>query len=326
MSMKIGNVYNLASFERFCDSASLPGFTDSYAGTVLARNLTAVDPTIFEKKYPNLAFISSGVEANNSGGYADRVQSLRLQALGGFTTAGDASGNKGKISLAGEDSFLKVVEREAHAVWTDTEVRKNELQNINLPQRYIQTFNMQYMREVDQIGLVGVSDGPDTGLLNTSEFTSGSAGDVVENLTAQEMYDEIATLIQDQRNGVNNTPEYSADTVMMPTRVMNRYQATILNSAAGSSTVLKALQDNYPDVTFVSSFRGDTTANGGSLATSATVAYSTNRESMVMRIPQALTVGEIVKTNSFDFRVDSKYRIAGLDILETTAGRILTGL
>lgn len=324
--MKIKNAYDLESFARFCDSASQPGFTDAYAGTVLARNLTAVDPTIFEKKFPELAFVNSGVQADNSGGYARRIQSLRLQALGGFTTAGDASSNKGKISLAGEDSFLKVIERESHSVWTDSEIKEAQLQNVNLPQRYIQNHNMIYMREVDQIGLVGVSDGPDTGLLNTSEFTSGSAGDVVENLTAQEMYDEIATLIQDQRNGVNNTPEYSADTVMMPTRVMNRYQATILNSAAGSSTVLKALQDNYPDVTFVSSFRGDITENGGALETSATVAYSTNRESMVMRIPQALTVGEIVKTNSFDFRVDSKYRIAGLDILETTAGRILTGL
>lgn len=324
--MLIKNAYNLASFDRFCDSATAPGFTDAYSGVVLARNLTAVDPRVFEKKFPELAFVNSGVEADNSGGYARRIQSLRLQALGGFTTAGDASANKGKISLAGEDSFLNVVERESHSVWTDSEIREAELQNINLPQRYIQYHNMIYMREVDQIGLVGVSDGPDTGLLNTSLFTSGSATDTVENLTAQQMYDEVSTLIQDQRNGVNNTPEYSADRVVMPTRVMNRYQATMLNTANGSSSVLKALQDNYPDVQFIASFRGDTIANGGELATSATVAYSTNRESMVMRIPQALTIGEVVKTNSFDFRVDSKYRIAGLDILETTAGRILTGL
>ena len=47
---------------------------------------------------------------------------------------------------------------------------------------------------------------------------------------------------------------------------------------------------------------------------------------MKMRIPVPLTVGEIVKMSSFDFRVDSKYRIAGLDILEDSGGRILTGL
>ena len=47
---------------------------------------------------------------------------------------------------------------------------------------------------------------------------------------------------------------------------------------------------------------------------------------MIMRIPQPLTIGEIIKVGSFDFHVDSKYRIAGLDVLENTAGRLLTGL
>jgi hypothetical protein len=62
---------------------------------------------------------------------------------------------------------------------------------------------------------------------------------------------------------------------------------------------------------------------GGS---SATVAYANSDEAMKMRIPLALTIGEIVKLGSFNFHVDSKYRIAGLDVLEDTAGRILTGL
>lgn len=324
--MLIKTAYNLDSFERFVDSASQPGFQDAYSGTVLARNLTAIDPRVFEKKYPDLAFVNSGIESDNSGGYARRIQSLRLQALGGFTTSGDASGNKGKISLAGEDNFLKVVERESHSVWSDSEIKEADLQGINLPQRYVQNHNMIYMREVDQVGLVGISDGPDTGLLNSGDFTSTSAGNTVENLTAQEMYDEIATLIQDQRNGVNNTPEYSANRVIMPTRVMNKYQATILNTAAGSATVLKALQDNYPDIQFLASFRADTTGNGGNLGTSATVAYSNNAESMVMRLPVPLTIGEIIKIGSFDYKVDSKYRIGGLDVLEATSAQILTGL
>jgi hypothetical protein len=323
--MKIENAYNIPSFEAFCDSASRAGFADSYAGTVLARSLTQVDPRIFEKKFPELAFVNSGIEANNTGGYARRIQSLRLQALGGFTTAGDASGNKGKISLAGEDNFLVVVERESHSVWSDSEIKEADLQNINLPQRYIQYHNMIYMREVDQIGLVGVDDGPSTGLL-TGDFETSSASGSVDSLTAQEMYDEIATLINTQRGLINNTPEYSANRVIMPTRVYNAYQSTILDTAAGSKSVLRALQDNYPDVQFLASPRGDTVDNGGDLATSTVVAYSNNSESMVMRIPQPLTVGEIIKTGSFDYKVDSKYRIGGLDVLEATSGFYLTGL
>ena len=317
--MKIGNAYNLDSIQGFLDSGKVAGFSDSYAGNVLARNLTAVDPKIFEKKFPELAFVNSGVQADNSGGYARRIQSLRLQDLGGFSTAGDASGNKGKISLAGEDSFLKVIERESHSIWTDSEIQEAELQNINLPARYVQTHNKIYMREIDSIGFIGI-DG-NTGLLNNAGFTSGGAAGAIGTLTAIQMYDEISALINDQRTAVNNTPEYSANRVVMPVGVMNTLQVTILNTAAGSSSVLKALQDNFPDVQFTSTERA--TLVGG---TSRTVAYSNSDEAMVMRIPQPLTIGEVIKTGSFDFKVDSKYRIAGLDVLESTSGRILTGL
>lgn len=318
--MKIGNLYNLASFEAFCDSASQRGFTDAYAGTVLARNLTAVDPRIFEKKFPELALVNSGIEADNSGGYARRIQSLRLQDIGGFTTAGDAAGDKGKISLAGEDSFLKVVERESHSKWTDSEIREAELQGINLPQRYIQAHNSIYMREVDAIGLVGGIG--NEGLLTYSGFDSDSSG-AISTLNPDQMYEAIADTIVTQRNGVNNTPEYSANRLMTGVSIMNTLQATILDTAAGSMSVLAALRANFPDVEFLGSFRADTAGAG---QTSVTVAYSNNSEVMKMRIPQPLTIGEIIKLGSFDFQVDSKYRIAGLDVLEDTGGFILTGL
>jgi hypothetical protein len=317
--MKIGNLYNLDSFQKFLDSGKMPGFADSYAGTVLARNLTAVDPRVFEKKYPELSFVNSGIEANNTGGYAQRIQSLRLLEQGAFKTAGDASGNKGKISLTAEDSFLKVIEREAESDWTDTKVKQAELQGINLVSDYISSHNKIYLREVDEIGYVGIDS--KTGLLNHAGFTSSAASDTVENLSAQGMYDEIAGLITDQHNGVYNTMEYMANRVDMPVTVYNKYASTMLNTANGSSTVLKALQDNYPGVTFNATFRAESVGES-----SVTAAYCNNSEAMVMRIPEALTIGEIVKRGSFDFHVDSKYRIAGLDVLENTAGRLLTGL
>lgn len=320
--MKIGHLYNLNSFKAFMDSAKKPGFADAYAGTVLSRNLTAVDPRLFEKKFPELTFVNSGVQADNSGGYARRIQSLRVIDLGGFTTSGDASGNKGRISLMAEDSFLKVIVREADSVWKDDEIKEAELQNINLVQRYVQAHNAAYMREIDQIGLLGGVAGIGTGLLNHAGFTATAAGGAIETLTAQQMYDAVAGLITDQFNAVNNTPEYMADRVIMPVDVMNKLNVTILNSAAGSSTVLRALQDNFGGVQFLASFRAANTGSG----VSATVAFSSSEEVMKMRIPVPLTIGEIIKQGSFDYKVDSKYRIAGLDVLENTGGRILTGL
>ena len=49
--MKIGNIYNTPSFESFSDSLGQSGFADAFNGTVLGRNLTAVNPKILEKKY-----------------------------------------------------------------------------------------------------------------------------------------------------------------------------------------------------------------------------------------------------------------------------------
>lgn len=320
--MKIKDLYNLESFKRFMDSAKKPGFTDAAAGVVLERNLTQVDPKIFEKLYPELAFMNSGINIDNSGGYSRRIQSLRVREQGGFSTAGDPSGNKGKISLAGEDSVLNVLVRESHSTWDDDEIKEADLQNINLVNRYVQSHNRIYQREVDQIGFTGIPDKTGSeGLLNYSGWTSGGAAGAIGTLTAQEMYDEIATLITDQWGAVNNTPGYMADRVTLPVDVSNVLSATILNTAAGNKSVMQALRDNFPTIQFNVSFRANDV--GGS---SVTAAYSSSEEVMKMRIPVPLTIGEIVKVSSFDYRVDSKYRIAGLDVLEDAGGRLLTGL
>lgn len=317
--MRVGQLYDLDRFKAFADSASAAGFKDSATGVILARNLTAVNPKVFEKKYPELSFVNSGITVDNTGGYSRRIQSLRIAEQGDFADSSDLNSGKGRISLTAEDSYIKVFPKEAHSLWTDDDVKEGDLQNINLVQRYIGTHNKLYNQKVDEIGYIGHNG--QEGLLNYSGWTTDSATNTIDNLTPQEMYDEFATLITTQRNGVNNTPEYSCDTVAMPIYVMNKIQATMLNTANGSSTVLKALQDNFSDIKFTTTFRAADV--GGA---SKTVAYSTNDESMVMRIPVRLTIGEIIKQTSFSFRVDSKFRIAGLDVLEDSSGRTLSGL
>lgn len=317
--MKIGNLYNLESFQGFLDSPRRQqGFTDGYAGTVLARNLTAVDPNILEKKYPELTFVGSGIQADNTGGYARRIQSLRVREQGSFRTAGDASDEKGKISMAAEDNDILVVSREAESSWSNDEIQEAELQNINLPARYVENHNRIYLREVDEIGYLGI--GPNQGLANHPDPTSTGATNTVDNLTAVEMYDEIAALIRDQHNGVNNTPEYMANRVDMPVRVMNTIANTILDTTAGPQSVLMALEGNFPGIEFRASFRLDEPSP------SVTVAYNNSDQAMKMRLPVPLTIGEVVRVSSFKFHVESKYRIAGLDLFEPSAVRYLTGL
>jgi len=322
--MKIGKLYNLAAVEAFVQSGAQAGFQDSHAGVVLARNLTAVDPKLFEKKYPELALMAAGLDIDNSGGYARNIQSLRILDEGDFKVNGDYDDNKGKISLSAEDSTLKVFPYAGHSIWSDDEVKEAELQNINLPSQFLSTHNKLYQRKLDEIGLIGLPGS--TGLLNSAAFSSDSAANTAANLTAVQLYQEIADLITTQHNAVNNTPEYMANRVIMPVRVMNVAKSKLIGNEDTVVNVLEALRRNFPNVEFLASFRGDTTANGGNLATSSTVAFSNNDEAMKLRVPVPLTVGEIIKPSSFEFRVDSKFRIAGLDVLEATAGFRLTGL
>ena len=317
--MKIGQLYDLNSFKQFTDSSKSAGFKDAESGVILARNLTMVNPKVFEKKYPELSFVNSGITVDNTGGYARRIQSLRLIEQGEFSDSSDLNSGKGRISLTAEDTFIKVFSKQAHSVWSDDEIKEASASNINLVQRYMSATNKVYNQKVDEIGYIGHQG--QKGLLNYAGFATGSATDVIENLSAQEMYDEFATLITEQYNGVNNTPEYMANKVVMPTRVMNKLQVTMLNTNASTSTVLRALQDNFGGIAFETSFRAENVDGS-----SRVVAYSTNEDAMVMRIPKRLTIGKIVEQTSFSFRTDSKFRIAGLDVLEDTTGKILTGL
>jgi len=320
--MLIKEMYDVASFDRFKASGESIGFKDSDAGIVLARNLEFINPKILEKQYPGLAFVNSGVTVDNSGGYAHKIRSLRLNTLGKFKTAGDDSANGGKISLKSEDTDILVVERTAESDWTDSEVNEAALQNTNLVDRFLAGHLKVYNREVDEAGYLGISG--NKGLLNNSEFTSVNATGLASAITAAELYQDIADLITGQHNAVSNTEAYMADRVDMPVSVMNIAAVKILNSAAGPMSVLAALKLNFPGVKFNGTFRAEKVTDV--LATSRTVAYSSSDEGMCFRLPLPLMIGEIIKIKSFTYHVDSKYRIGGLDILDSTAGRILAGL
>ena len=317
--MKLGQIYNMDSLKKLEAQSTSTMFKDSAAGVILARSLTHVDPKIFEKKYPELVFMNSGINVDNSGGYVAQIQSRRIEEQGGFANASDKADNKGKISVAGDQSTIKVSGWAAQSKWDDTEIKQGDLENRNLVTELISAHNKVYMRELDLAGYIGVAG--NLGLLNYTGFVSGAAANTVGNLTPQQMYDEIAALLTDQWNGVKNTLEYKANRVDMPVSVLNVLSITILNTASGSSSVLKALQDNFAGVEFRGTDRAEDV--GGN---SATVAYNNGEDSLLFRLPLALTVGEIIKVGSFDFQMDSKYRVAGVDFLEDSAGRILTGL
>ena len=288
-------------------------------GILLGRQLTHVDPKIFQKLYPDNIFLNSGISIDNSGGYSNQIQKLRISEKGGFRDANDRGSNKGLISLDGEAATIGVIERVATINYSNTEIEQAKLGKYNLVERLLGATDKIYRQEIDEILAVGNT--LNKGLLNYAGFTANSGSKITNASLGTSDYDQIASLITDQWNGVNNTNGYMANRVAMPTRVMNILSAKKWNASISEKSVLQILRESFPTVTFISSWRNELVG-----ATSVTIAYSTSEDAMSNRIPLPLLIGETIKDGSFSYKADATYRIAGLDVHENKAGRIATGL
>ena len=292
-------------------------FKDS-SGILLAQHLTKVDPKVFQKLYPDNVFLNSGLSIDNTGGLADTIKKVRVSAKGSFTDASNRGGNKGLISLEGESDSIGVIGREATIEYTDDEIEKAKLGNYNLVEKLLGGIDEVYRQEIDEAIATGTSQ--NKGLLNYTGFVSDSAS-AISGLTGVQMYDAIATLIIDQWNSVNNTNGYMADRVMLPTFAMNTLASTKWKEDTSEKSVLTVLKESFPSVQFLSSWRANKVGN-----VSVTACYSSNENGILVRIPQPLVIGKTVSQGSFGYRADAKYRVAGIDVAETKACRLLTGL
>jgi hypothetical protein len=324
----VENFYNMGSMKLFADEASditlkasKVRFGDSISGSVLERTLTAVDPTIFTKKYPANSYVNALPVSNIGDSYAKRIQSLRLLGQGGFSFSGDDASNKGKISLSGEDSDILVYEKECFIEWNTTQVAQASQQGYSLQGMLMSKVDEKYKQEVD--GHIANGIGANLGLLNNGSFGTTAVGANWSGMDGATLYATIADGINAQADAVGNTPEYKADTATLPIGMLNKLRSTVFSTTGDSpASVLSALNFNFPGFNFVES-KHNTNGNGGADAVSI---FKGGNDTCVTRLPLALEVGAIIQTGSFSWKADAKYRLAGVEILEKTAGWILTGL
>lgn len=315
-------LYNVQSFE---DKAAFAKkhFTDA-GGIILARNLEHLSTEIFTQEYPELTFLMQGITVNNEGGYADSIKKLKLAISGEFRESGTNTNTTGKITLTGEDDSIPVFSLEAESDWSEIELKKAELQNVNLPGRFLEAHAEVYNRKIDTIGYLGQvrTDGTQKtrGLLNYTGWDTDTAAVTAAAATGVELYQEIADLINRQWSNVFNVPAYKATHVVMPNSVYNITQSKFLNTAGTEMSVLRALQMNFPTITFGVTDKAEDV--GG---TSVTVALSQNRRGMQFRLPVPLNVSSIDQ-RGFKYYVESYFAIAGLDVIEDGAAATLTGL
>jgi len=322
---RVKSLYGVQSFDAATAYAK-KHFTDA-GGIILARNLEHVSAEIFTQEFAGLTFLQQGIAVNNEGGYATSIRKLKLRTEGGFRESGSNTNATGKITLSGEDDSIPVFTMEGESDWSEIELKQAELENINLPSRFFEGHAELYNRKIDDLGFLGQvrTDGSQktTGLLNYTGFASGGSGGITAaSASGQELYDEIAELITDQWAGVLNVDTYKADRVVMPASVYNICSTKILNSAGSDMSVLRALQSNFPTVTFGLTTKAESVGAAGD---SVTVAFSSNRRALQFRLPVPLNVSS-VDQRGFKYYVESYFGVAGLDVIEADAAQILTGL
>jgi len=319
-------LYNVKSFEDKAAHAKRT-FTDA-GGIILARNLEYLSTEIFTQEYPELTFLAQGITVNNEGGYADTIKKIKLAIAGDFREAGTNTNTTGKITLEGEDDFIPTMSMDAESDWSEIELKKAELAGINLPSRFLEAHNEVYNRKIDRIGYRGQvrTNGTQktTGLLNYAGWDTDVAATTAALMTSEELYAAIAGLITRQWSNVFNVPAFMADRVVMPWSVYNIATTKILNTAAGSATVMRALQDNFAGVSFGMTNEAEAVVGAGARP-SVTVAFSRNRRAMQFRLPVPLEISSIDQ-RGFKYYMESYFSIAGLDVIEDGAAATLTAL
>lgn len=310
--MLLSQKFNLDSINNVLDVKSpnnVRVIQNDASGLLLSRHLTFVNPEILEQQYPDTAFDSLKLHVDNSGGYADHIQTRRKKVEGGFDERGSG---RGKIALDMEDNLIKVFERDAILEWDDIKVKKASEQKINLVADTMAASLIVYNQELDDSALTGIN-GFSTGLINNPHYLS-EAETPFAPLTPIQQYELISKAIVDQANLVNNTVAYKANICLLPTTVFNTASKARLNEFT-DGTVLAVLKKNFPDITFIHSPK-----IGGSM-----VVFSNNRQALAFRIPTPLMYSPIFRKH-YDYSTSAVYRIGGIDVLEQSSGLIKTGL
>lgn len=313
---KLSNFINGKSFSKSVNETRT--FRDSN-GILLARHLVAIDPTIFERHYPDNAFVNSDIWVDNSGGYANKLEKLRIEVKGGFALAGDKTTNKGDFKLSADMGDINVFEYQGKMKYTDTELKQAELGGWNVADKLISGVNKVYFQGIDEAIATGING--NEGLLNYKGFVTQSSSKI-NTLKPLEIDDLLTDFINSQFNDVNNTAEYMVNRVVLPIHVLNHIRTTKLSeNAVNPITILQSLNQKYPDIKFFGSFRAND-VDGQSVVS----AFSISKDCMCVRIPLPMMFGTTQSDDNFGFVTPIKYRIGGVDIHENCAGRLLVGL
>jgi len=304
----VTDLWDIDSISESIDKVKKTNFSDATAGVLLARSLEYVQKYIYKQLNQDETFLELGISVNNIGGYSEIITSLQARYLGDFKTSGSSDSTKGIITVGGAKSSMAVMQKEATSSWSFVELAQAKMGGFDVVSERYRAHNSKYMTMIDEVGFFGING--ENGLINHETATIVTATQPYGSDTNKELTDELAAFIISQR--VGQPRALQCDVVAISDDLMLRIMTS--NADDGIQQTIKDKLESSLGVSFVSSPKlKDAGSNG---VNGKAVAFSTNEEALVFRIPIPLKFSKVSSSSNWDYSFKSIFRIAGLDVLQ----------
>ena len=276
-------------------------FKDAHQGALARESLVATTKGLHLYMPSKMTLLNLGIGVDNSGGYANKIRSLRMVGTGGFVEAGTSSTTQGRIGIDGDYSELLVKGYEAESLYSDTEIGQAQMEKRNLYKELVGVHQRKYIETVDALGYQT--------LIKTKDFDKQDVGKSWDSMTDEEVYKLLKDGVVAQRSNVSDA--YYADTIVLDPKGYTRVHSSDYKANTDLTIAEKLKRDL--GVKFQVSFR----LKGKTKST--VLILNTGAESLMIRIPQRLKISKVYNLGS-KHGFDSGFRVAGVDVLEEGSG------
>lgn len=235
--------------------------------TFTRNQLETLESTIYDVLYANPLDAFRMIPLNTTEPPGATQSSYRMVSrLGAAKVVGDGAQDRPKIDVDMTKTTLNVVEFGSSYGWTVGNVESGGIQDFNYVLDVARASAESIALAHNEYALVGGSgvvggDAAVTGFLNDANVNVATLTDSVwDTVTGADAYASVTDLIHQVIT--QSSGRHRATNVDMAVFVYNIVAQTLLNTST-SQTVLAALQQNYPGITFEMSASCDGRGSGG---------------------------------------------------------------
>jgi hypothetical protein len=298
----------------------IPSLVDSYKiivndgtngnGAISPETLRKLATDILDFVPSDVTFGDIGLRVDTTGGWANWIISLRRNVRGDFKKTGDTADTKGVITVGGESTSIQVFGYEAKSSFDITNLEQARIEGRNILNELHQAHTIKYFEKVDELVYKGLFD---------SDLERDDSAKTWDTMDDNEKLTAIYNLLKAQRAGKSR--KFWADTLIVDDGMFQDISTTDY-STLKEGTIAEKISKTF-GVNIVSSWR----LIGYGTGTDKRVigAVSSADWAIRNRIPIRLKISPTHK-EGFDTSFKGIFRVAGADILDLGAGRILDKL